>query len=533
MTSSGTLLGAAAAALRLGTLKNVHDVEFKKVVYASDESHTPAFNEHHGACRLPGSGGRAVVFGGSNGSTDAILFTPAAIQGGGPLVPNTRPRWSTLTLLAQAHARSLEFDDGTPPSPRNAPLMVGLTPRKFVVFGGVSLSEPHVRLTDAFLGEIVGAEYAQIRWRPVLARAGGAAASRSTARRAPFAYTAPEHAPTAYSATFMRTSDGRLLAVMPLVSGGSRKPSRFSRMSGAAVDTASTAYTRMVVTKIDPPLSADDATYVAVASEVVINVPARPSGAGGQSPWPATPLQAVRLVPLAAGYALGLTVPRATDVSERVEAATWLLSVARRGNTDLFTADGPVPSSSREELAQYSFVWTNLGSMKFAPPLRNGAIVFSSAMRLSPGARHAVVAVYGGSVIYEHKPVARAEHALYYATFSAGTTGHEPVFSWHPPMMRRHGISDPGRAPVFPVAEGHVVPFETNFDAEVFGERELTRKRKNDLAADEFLNFAIGWHGGFGKRDVPPATTIIHFQTVKKLVVDPAITRFDTSDGRV
>lgn len=377
----------------------------------------PPWNTKYGSCVLPGST-QSVFFGGSIGSSDVWLCDPRPPPGRNSDNTAVVPLWTKIELDASGSSA---------PAPRLFPLMVGLSPTSFIVAGGAGLTAPWTTFTDAFVG-ILDLQWGTVKWQPVL--------------NAPvfpgdgeFTYGHSDHAPLATTGTFMRTIEGVLVSVMPVMADA------FSHVHDITTPSAQKNALVVTVYSGDPENGGVRAQY-----QVVRYAAAPFSGA-----WPSSHMQSVRLVPLVNGFAFGYVVPRSRDASDVTGAATWILWLSCSG------LETGTPS--------IRYTWTNLGVFKNSPTLRSGAAVFHTRANTPNGA---IVAIYGGTALWTPRSKAAGSgvlpavndqgRALLPLSVGIFTKNHDGTFSfiWQNPYNRQ----TPPVASDQPFWDGDVIPSE-------------------------------------------------------------------------
>jgi hypothetical protein len=251
-------------------------------------------------------------------------------------------------------------DDDTLPAPRINPLMVGLSPTKFMLIGGVSGANP---VNDAFVGTIDVAT-SRVVWDRVVNAAG-----------APFVYTSSEDVPNSLTSTFMLTNNKHLVIVTPQPLLTSQQPQ--SRLRRSRI---------LVVTRVF--FSSTGGTTSATYGHIM--------GPDGGGAWPCTASERVQMAPLAPGFAIGITTPLLSGGGVSGGPKTWVLWLRTATASAKWSPSDPV--DNKATLIQWFNVTTTPALN--APSLRSGMTLFSTASRLNPASSAAVVAVLGASRLW-------------------------------------------------------------------------------------------------------------------------------------
>ena len=370
-----------------------------KFLSAEGDAHVdhPVGGSGYGSTSLPGSN-RVVFFGSAGTNTNQLLVARSVPKPGSDV---HLVEWSAAVYSDQMPGAVL-------PPPRASPLMVGLSPTKFLILGGtitastpttglnVDPASPHL-LRDAYVGVIQETAPADGRVGFSVSYHGLADFSDIQAdtingvvdRVASGTYTVHDFSfkvgMSAVSAFAMLTSRSNLVIVKPTAD-------------------KHVYITSILCAETHPGPTADVSAFSGFTVFAAENVfePSRIAGAATLA-WPVSSAQLLRAAPLTPGVACGMTGPRSIvgEHTQAVDPDIWLLT--------LVTPLGWYATVSHASGPGFSFTAVNCGVGPNTPALRSRFTVSSTAAgRLVPSSNivprakietnTSILFIFGGTV---------------------------------------------------------------------------------------------------------------------------------------
>ena len=446
----------------------------------------PPWNILYGSCMMPPLDGTTAAAGGGSGGAAVLPEARCVFFGGGVSVDTASTVWLATTTQGDGGTFStvwtqlaLKNSQALIAPPRILPLMIGLSPTQFLMFGGYTVASETKPALDAYIGVIGssggGTSDTTIWWDRVKV-----VTKNETSSATPFQYNAEMDAPNMSTSTFMRTDFGDLVIVYPHPIGNFNTDGT-SYAVGPRDDIGQSRITerKLVVTRI----------YLERLSSNVVTAEYGYLSAADKN-WPSTRVESVRMAPLSCGFALGLTIPRDPATAASVNANTWVLSLQTM-KANWSPSDGGAVVR-----------WFNFGTLPHAPSLRSGMLLFSTGCRLSTISKTCIVASYGARIVWKSALSSKAPIPLHVAIFKV-LSSNTFTISWQQEYTKSFDSDDVGEI-------GDVAVSELVFP---------NAKMVTGFSGGLELSFLC--YGGYGRESEGRASIVTQLSIPPERLVDP------------